>query len=392
MIVLVGLYLDASVERLREFLTCIERNASNRKIAAVHVFIEEACDLASLVSRFPQLASPKVRLVAHGRRVTFHDLFAYANRELPGRRVILANTDIFFDHTLSRLDDYPLAGRLLCLSRWDLQKDQSWRLFDYQWSQDAWIFEAPVPDFDCDFHLGIPGCDNRLPWEAEQAGLAVSNPSRSIRAYHLHSSGIRRYTDAQRMRGSRRGVPPGYLDAGATPRTTRGEDEIPCAAVAFHETMGYTLGQLRLGASSHNNVVRPFTAIPERLAGRTFTQVVSGAASSVRLQFLTSGRVYVLAGTDWNGYYIATAWLGGNGEPAPTPFVETGHRRAFEVWSLLGERGDQFVIPTQVMLVSDFLEQRDLDPQPVRAPVPDAALDLVSLAQLSGQYLSGDLG
>ena len=156
--------------------------------------------------------------------------------------------------------------------------------------------------------------------------------------------------------------------------------------------MGYTLGQLRLGASSHNNDVRPFTAIPERLAGRTFTQVVSGAASSVRVQFLSSGRLYVLAGTDWTGYYIATAWLGVNGEPAPAPFVETGRRPAFEVWSLLGERGDQFVIPTQVMLVSDYLEQRALDPRPVRAPVPDAALDLVPLVQISRPSLSRDLG
>ena len=162
-----------------------------------------------------------MRLVAHGRRVTYRDLFDYANRELPGRRVILANTDIFFDHTLARLDDYPLAGRLLCLSRWDLQSDGSWRLFDREDSQDAWIFQSPLPDFACDFHLGIPGCDNRLAWEAEQAGLVVSNPSRSIRAYHLHSSGIRRYTREQRLRGRRRRVPPDYLDAVAASATLK---------------------------------------------------------------------------------------------------------------------------------------------------------------------------
>lgn len=352
---LVGLYLDASPARLREFLTCIERNAANRKIAAVHVFVEEAADPARLVERHPQLASPKVRLVAHGRRLTFRELFAYANRELAGQRVILANADIYFDHTLARLDGYDLSGRLLCLSRWDLHRDGSWRLYDFESSQDAWIFEAPVPDIACDFHLGLLGCDNRLAWEAERAGLVLSNPSRSIRAYHLHSSGVRRYTERQRLHGATRGVPPVHLDAAAPPRET---DDVPCAAVAFRETMGYTIGRLQLGASSHNNDLRPFTAIPAPLAGRSFTQVVSCSVSTVGVEFLSSGRVYVLAGTDWDGYYLATAWLGSNGEAEPMPFVETCHRPAFEVWSLRGERGDQLVVPTQVMLVADHLEPR----------------------------------
>ena len=360
MIVLVGLYVDASAERLCEYLTCIERNAANRSIDAVHVFIEDGIDPAELTTQYPQLTAAKVRLVLHGRRVTYRDFFDYANRELPGRQVIIANADIFFDHTLSRLDSYSLAGRLLCLSRWDLQADGSWQLFDFERSQDAWIFEAPVPEISCDFHLGLLGCDNRLAWEAERAGLVLSNPSRSIRAYHQHASGIRRYTEAQRLHGPMRGVRPEHLDTAAVSRETGVRDEgrdIPCAAVAFRETMGYTIDRLRLGVSSHNNDERPFTAIPERLAGRSFTQVVSRSASSVEVQFLSSGRLYVLVGTDWEGYSPATDWLGGVGDREPMPLLETCHRPAFEVWSLLGEQGARFVIPTQVMLVSESLER-----------------------------------
>jgi hypothetical protein len=268
--------------------------------------------------------------------------------------VIIANADIYFDHTLARLDGYDLRGRLLCLSRWDLQPDRSWRLFDYESSQDAWIFQTPVPDFNCNFYLGLLGCDNRLASEAECAGLVLSNPSRSIRAYHMHASGVRRYTEAQRLQGATRSVPAVHLDEAA--RDDR--RDVPCAAVAFHETMGYTIGRLQLGTSSHNNDDRPFTAIPERLAGRTFTQVVACSVSTIDVEFLSSGRVYVLVGLDWDGYYVATAWLGSTGEAEPMPFVETCHRPAFEVWSLLGERGDRFVVPTQVMLVSDHLEKR----------------------------------
>jgi hypothetical protein len=314
-----------------------------------------------LVSRYAQLRSSKVHLVVTGERVTYRALFAYANQELPGRRVIVANADIFFDHTLPRLEDYDLAGWLLCLSRWDVHTDGTWSLFDFEASQDAWIFQAPIRDVSCDFSLGILGCDNRLAWEAEHAGLRLANPSRSVRAYHLHLTGIRRYRSSQRLHGPTRGVPPEALEASAIARRTDRpvlRDPLPRAAVAFHETMGYTIERLELGASSHNNDLRPFTAIPDPLAGHTFTQVVACSESPVHLEFLSAGRVYVLAGTDWHGYYPATAWLGGVAEAEPMPLVETRHRPAFEVWSLCGNAGDRYVAPTQVALVAGHLEKR----------------------------------
>lgn len=362
MTLLVGFYLDSSADRMREFLTCLERNVSNRAIAGVHVFVEQEIDPQQLSASYPQLASPKVRLVMSGSRMTYRALFGYANRELPGRRVIIANADIFFDHTLARLDDYDLTGHLLCLSRCDIHPDGTWSLFDFDSSQDAWIFDAPIREFPCEFHLGLLGCDNRLAWEAEHAGLVISNPSRSVRAHHLHVTTIRRYTSEQRLYGPTLGVPPVTLEAAPIPRRPIPDRPLDrdcqCAAVAFHEAMGYTIGRLELGASSHNNEVRPFTAIPAPLAGRSFTQVVACAVSPVVVEFMSAGRVYVLAGTDWHGYYAAAAWLAEAAEAEPMPLVETCNRPAFEVWSLLGRPGDRFVAPTQVMLVSDYLERR----------------------------------
>ena len=180
MILLVGLYLDSDADRQHEFLTCIERNTNNPAIAEVHVFVEQDIDRAQLVTDWPQLASPKVRVNITGRRLTYRYLFAYANREVPGRRVVIANADIFFDHTLSRLNDYDLTGCLICLSRCDVRPDGSWQLFEFESSQDAWIFDSPIPEFECDFPLGVLGCDNRLAWEAAAAGLILIEDVRTI--------------------------------------------------------------------------------------------------------------------------------------------------------------------------------------------------------------------
>jgi len=212
MILLVGFYEDPSPARMKEFVTCLERNLANDCIREVHLFLEEPGEGSRFAAAHPALRHPKLRLIEHGHRSTYRELFDHANRNLAGGRAIIANADIYFDRTLARLDDVDLGGRLACLSRWDVLEDGSAHFFDHPSSQDAWIFQAPVPAVACDFHLGVLGCDNRLAWEARAAGLAVFNPSRSVRAYHLHRSFVRRYTAEQRLVGPALSIPSSALD------------------------------------------------------------------------------------------------------------------------------------------------------------------------------------
>lgn len=211
MVLLTGFYVDADPGRTAELVEALRRNAANDRIEEIHVFCEERGDTGVLAGAYPPLASSKVRLVPHGRRVAYRDLFAHARARLPGRQVAIANADVWFDATLARLDGADLDRRLLCLSRWEPEPDGGARLFEHPFSQDAWIFRAPLPDFPCDFPLGVPACDNRLAWEAHAAGLSVSNPARSIRAHHLHRSGVRRYASRDRLPGPTLGVPASFL-------------------------------------------------------------------------------------------------------------------------------------------------------------------------------------
>jgi hypothetical protein len=210
---LVGFYRDRVAERERELISCLERNVANDLFEAVHVVIEEKRPRLPQFSReLPILRHPKVRLVDHGRRSRYADMFAHANCELAGRRVVLANGDIYFDQSLALLADMDLKGRFICLSRWDVQADGSSRLFDHTFSQDVWIFQAPVCSIYSDFCMGSPRCDSRIAWEARQAGLVVSNPSRSIKAHHLHMSGIRNTKQSREIRGDGLGVPSTTLE------------------------------------------------------------------------------------------------------------------------------------------------------------------------------------
>jgi hypothetical protein len=370
MILLTGFYQEADANRREEFRECLRRNLENKWLDEIHLFIEESVGQDRLLAETPLLTAAKFRLIAQGRRVTYRDLFAYANNRLPGQRVIIANADIFFDDTLARLDGHDLSGKLLCLSRWDVRADGAAYFFDHPASQDAWIFQTPIREFPCDFHLGVPGCDNRLAWEVEHAGLEVSNPSRSLRASHLHLSGVHSYSERQRLAGPTKAIPAEFLDA------PRPASESPCASVTFGETMGYTIARLEAGTSSHNNDLRPFIAVPQPLVGLEFTQVVAMSVSSVEVEFLSSGKLYVLVGNDWEGYWPATTWLSDNGFREDLPLVETQRGTAFEVWSLVGEAGERFVLPTQVMLAARSLVRND-GQRHFRAVQRDARKDCV---------------
>jgi hypothetical protein len=243
-----------------------------------------------------------------------------------------------------------LRDTLLCVSRWDIHSDGTASLFEHGESQDAWIFDAPIRQFPCDFPLGVPGCDNRLAWEAAAAGLTLHNPARSLRAYHLHLSRVRRYTDHERLRGDVRSVPAGFLGPARA---------APVARAAFTEEMGYAVQRLEPGVSSHVNNERPFTSIPDVLRGLRFTQVVAWSAAPVEVRLLTGGKLFVLVGDDWYGYDVARAWLAEHGYDERLPRVETAASTGFEVWSLLGAAGDRFVAPTQVMLAGAGLARRE---------------------------------
>jgi hypothetical protein len=417
MTLLIGFYADADLARRSEFLECISRNTANTHIEEIVIFLEDKRTSAAVRERFPALQHPKTRLIEYGQRLTYSQLFAYANLHLKGAPVIIANADIFFDETLALLEEEPLTGRMLCLSRWDQAIDGTFRHFERPESQDAWIFEPPIPPIAADFCLGKPGCDNRLAYEAERAGLQVSNPSQSVRAHHLHNTAIRRYTQNDRLDGPIRLVPISFLEPranatglwnspvngfpshrgfratclvkarfreiegllspyleGPMPRALRREllqtlssrtpgpprpSDAALAVIRFREAMGYTLARLECGVSTHNNDPRPLVSVPSELAGLPFTQVVANHATPVAIEFRTGGRLFVLAAPGWDGYAPAAEFLDGAGWRDPIEPPRTRDGTTFEVWSLYGEAGESLHVPTQVMLAAAELVRMD---------------------------------
>ncbi|CAM9357232.1 unnamed protein product [Discosporangium mesarthrocarpum] len=230
---LVMQYYRPEVEARKEELDmCLRSNLLNPLVQKVHIFLEERdrrqaevvqgvvqetnngdgselkngphgvmSALSAVLDGLGESTAGKAAVVGTlDRRMTFQDAFSYANQELNGEVVILANADIFFDKSLARLGDpetLRMESKLFALAKWETWSNRTFlrhtgapSLLPRIDSQDAWVFRAPVPESVVEgsaFPLGQPRCDGRIARLFVQAGFEVSNPSLSLVAHHVHA-------------------------------------------------------------------------------------------------------------------------------------------------------------------------------------------------------------
>ena len=192
---LIEYYKSDNAARNQEYIFCIEKNLKNKFIDKVHVFIDD-------INTELEINSDKLNVIRIEKRNTYSDFFNYANFNLQGKKVILANTDIFFDETLEFVENFTFNEVVLSLTRWDYNMNtKNSELYYVDMSQDCWMFQTPMNVNGADFLLGKPGCDNRISFLFHEAGLDVRNPAMQIKTHHVHDSKYRTYTTADTVAG-----------------------------------------------------------------------------------------------------------------------------------------------------------------------------------------------
>jgi hypothetical protein len=181
-------YRDQNPKRHAELLHCLEQNYANKHLHAIVIFLEGKRE------DFPEI--PKNVTVIESQRPTFKDFFDTANTIVgPDDYAIIANTDIYFDRSIRLLNFLEMNKGCVALSRHHYYSKDRIELHNEQWSQDVWIFKGQIkPIKNCEFNMGIPGCDNRIAHEIYQAGYELYNPAKSIKAIHYHMSEVRNYS------------------------------------------------------------------------------------------------------------------------------------------------------------------------------------------------------
>ena len=160
-------YEDKNTKRRGELETCMQNNINNPHI-----------NFIPITSQI---------------RITFNDFFNICNNYSDKDDIsIVANLDIYFDETIA-LARSMMPGTFWSLGRWDYKKSGAIIHSNRPDSQDAWVIKGHFKKINANFTMGKCGCDNRLAYEAKKAGYVVVNPSKSVKAIHMHISNIRNY-------------------------------------------------------------------------------------------------------------------------------------------------------------------------------------------------------
>lgn len=189
-------YEDSSKDRQQELLYCLSQNIKNPSIKKIELFID------SEVEPHPYIKHDKIHVNLIGRRCKFGDLVNHAKvAYYPDEIIIIANTDIYFNDTLHKLLDKDLSNIFITLTRWDLQPDNTLKIFNHDMSADTFIFKNDLKPFFMDYHLGYLGVDNLIPAHAQDVGYEIKNPCLDIQTIHYHITQKRNYTEQNRYYG-----------------------------------------------------------------------------------------------------------------------------------------------------------------------------------------------
>ena len=140
------------------------------------------------------------KIINFDDRPTYNDFFN-ATKAYPNDINIFANSDIYFNDTINLVREMGVKDAY-ALTRWELHKDKVVRFEEKhhynaeakaKHSQDVWVFNGVPKGILGNFQIGVPGCDNRIAWEINNARYRLSNPSDKIQCIHKHAEQARNY-------------------------------------------------------------------------------------------------------------------------------------------------------------------------------------------------------
>lgn len=198
--VLCQFYIDANNTRHKEIQSCLQLNGYNNIIKKIYLLNERKYTHEEL-----GVTNDKIEQVVIKKRLTYKDVFDFVERKKIKGYIVLCNSDIFLNNTLSNLKISNLSKerKVFCQLRMEYDGHSplgECKPFDLGRpdSQDSWIWHSnfnPISPYRSvfNFNLGQPGCDNKMTYLFAILGYQVHNEPYLIKTFHYHLSNIRNY-------------------------------------------------------------------------------------------------------------------------------------------------------------------------------------------------------
>jgi len=218
MILLTTYYKSINEDRNIEINKCLYKNLNNKFIEKIYLLNNEIFDLGFINDIYNKIIQVIVSK-DNSYRLKYKDAIKFINENLKNKICILSNSDIYFDDSISKINNKTIHNKFFALLRYDEDLNGNKHIFELHNnprndSQDSWIFRSPLNiDLDnLDFSFGILGCDSIFASLVYETGINISNPCYDIITTHLHNIDFRTYNCDNRIHGKYCLLPPCKID------------------------------------------------------------------------------------------------------------------------------------------------------------------------------------
>ncbi|MBI96611.1 hypothetical protein CL656_05645 [bacterium] len=198
--------------RKNEIKTCMKKNFLNKNIYKIILLneLEYNNEELGLEDFKEEEINEKIQQIVIEKRIKFNDIYEYVENENINGFIVMINSDIFLDDTISNLNKIDINQNKFLISLLRYEYNKNIRNLDYcklfkndigydrSDSQDTWIYHSKynIPKDKrkiFDIFFGQPGCDNRLLYLYKILGYKLYNTPKLIKTYHYHTTIYRKY-------------------------------------------------------------------------------------------------------------------------------------------------------------------------------------------------------
>ena len=191
---------DMAENRNRELKDCLKKNVDNPLINKIILLNEKIYTHKEL-----GVESKKIKQINLSKRMTYKDVFNHITGDHLKGYIIMCNSDIFFDETLSVIFNSDLKNkkRVLTPLRYEYHsKYKNLKLCKIfgptSGTQDTWIFhvEHNVSKKDrklFNINFGRHNCNSKVLYLLNMLGYELVNDPMTLKTYHHHKSKAREY-------------------------------------------------------------------------------------------------------------------------------------------------------------------------------------------------------
>ena len=150
MILVTTYYKSDNLERQKELDKCLIKNIQNKYIKKIYLLNNYLYDL-SFINQEIQKNKIEQIIISNdiNYKLKYNDSIQFINENLNDEICILSNSDIYFDNSLSKINNKIINNNLLALLRYDEDINGNKQIFKRNDiprddSQDCWIFRSPL--------------------------------------------------------------------------------------------------------------------------------------------------------------------------------------------------------------------------------------------------------